>query len=689
MSDDQPPSEQLPIFNAVNFKGTSNQSLNFPIAQGVETFPSGIVFGDGTFQNTAAPSSGTFVQYPTAQGQVTFPSIAFADGTTQSTAANTSTNYIEFPTAQGLCSFPSGITNVGDITQLTGSTTLNSTTFNGTVSQAIGSTTLLNTTINGNSTFNGNLSQTTGNCTLQAAIINGSAEINGDTTIQTSFGTSSNANLVAQDNTTSRSIRLLPSVTAGAYNPGTEAGNIQILAFKNGSQGTETLELTTWSNTNSAVKIKPTSVEIGAGGTGVTGTSNIECDGTTVNVSPSLKVETNILLLEAALSSSSTLLGNSAISAGNYLTTLNPGSTATYALQQLSAGDNGSQSIIITAGGAFGQTKNTIQSYDSYRDSTLDLYLNPLGGDVFAPTVSTSDSSTKIATTAYVQNNLISYAPLASPALSGTPTAPTQTSTDNSTKIATTAFVQSHVATGYAPIDSPAFTGTPTAPTPSVSNNSTQLATTSFVQSLTNAGRGNPQPGYAVSAGYFYSGGVTELQTISFDLSNPAMNATLKQLCNVTLRITCRAEWDGPVGSPQYWNAVSNGEFILTVFPGRLPSSNWGSSRVYWANNSGGTPSSITGNVLTSALYSQTIWSFGSTIVGNSYVQPNGSNYNELQFCFEAPSGYNGNYSIQVEVIGSNVYWANGQGQVGVNFNNMTPTSGGGTSANYYPKLYG
>ncbi len=288
MSDDQPPSEQLPIFNPVNFKGTSNQSLNYPIAQGVETFPGGIVFGDGSFQNTAAPSTAAFVQYPTAQGQVTFPSIAFADGTTQSTAANTSTNYIEFPTAQGLCSFPSGITNVGDITQVTGSTSLNSTTFNGTITQAIGSTSLGNTTINGNSTLNGNFSQTTGNCSLQAAIIDGSADINGAATVTTNFGTSSNINLKAVDSTTSKSINLLPSVTAGAYNPATEAGDIQVLAFKSGSQNTETLDLTTWSSTNSAVKIKPTSVEIGAGGLGVTGTSNILCDGTTVNISPSV-----------------------------------------------------------------------------------------------------------------------------------------------------------------------------------------------------------------------------------------------------------------------------------------------------------------------------------------------------------------------------------------------------------------
>lgn len=41
-------------------------------------------------------------------------------------------------------------------------------------------------------------------------------------------------------------------------------------------------------------------------------------------------------------------------------------------------------------------------------------------GDATAPTQSTSDSSTKVATTAYVKNNLTSYAPLAGPTFSGT-----------------------------------------------------------------------------------------------------------------------------------------------------------------------------------------------------------------------------------------------------------------------------
>jgi hypothetical protein len=59
---------------------------------------------------------------------------------------------------------------------------------------------------------------------------------------------------------------------------------------------------------------------------------------------------------------------------------------------------------------------------------------------ITTPTPATSDNSTNVATTAYVQAQ--GYAPLASPAFTGTPTAPTATAGDNSTKLATTAYVQ-------------------------------------------------------------------------------------------------------------------------------------------------------------------------------------------------------------------------------------------------------
>lgn len=78
-------------------------------------------------------------------------------------------------------------------------------------------------------------------------------------------------------------------------------------------------------------------------------------------------------------------------------------------------------------------------------------------------------------------------APIASPALTGTPTAPTATTSSNTTQIATTAFTKAAIAAalaGYALLASPTFSGVPTAPTPATSDNSAKLATTAFVQAL-------------------------------------------------------------------------------------------------------------------------------------------------------------------------------------------------------------
>lgn len=108
-------------------------------------------------------------------------------------------------------------------------------------------------------------------------------------------------------------------------------------------------------------------------------------------------------------------------------------------------------------------------------------------------------------------------APLASPALTGVPTAPTAAAGTNTTQIATTAFVNAEIVadrpfeattanikmdgtqavgtlntvargdhvhptdTSRAPLASPALTGTPTAPTPATGTRTTQLATTAFV----------------------------------------------------------------------------------------------------------------------------------------------------------------------------------------------------------------
>ena len=101
-----------------------------------------------------------------------------------------------------------------------------------------------------------------------------------------------------------------------------------------------------------------------------------------------------------------------------------------------------------------------------------------LPGSPTTTTPAAGNSSTRIATTAFVANN---FAKLASPDFTGTPTAPTATAGTANTQIATTAFVATSVA-GFAPLASPAFTGTPTAPTPAAADDSTKIATTAWVR---------------------------------------------------------------------------------------------------------------------------------------------------------------------------------------------------------------
>jgi hypothetical protein len=108
-----------------------------------------------------------------------------------------------------------------------------------------------------------------------------------------------------------------------------------------------------------------------------------------------------------------------------------------------------------------------------------------LTGTPTAPTQATSDNSTKVATTAYVKADVTAatagLAPLASPTFTGTPSSPTASPGTSTTQIATTAFVAAADAL-LAPLASPTFTGAPAAPTPTTSDSTTKIATTEFVK---------------------------------------------------------------------------------------------------------------------------------------------------------------------------------------------------------------
>lgn len=111
---------------------------------------------------------------------------------------------------------------------------------------------------------------------------------------------------------------------------------------------------------------------------------------------------------------------------------------------------------------------------------TLNELASALGNDAnFATTVSTT---------------LGLKAPLASPALTGTPTAPTAAVDTNTTQLATTSYVMGQgylksatASTTYAPLASPALSGTPTTPTATKGTENTQVASTQFVQQAINS----------------------------------------------------------------------------------------------------------------------------------------------------------------------------------------------------------
>lgn len=89
------------------------------------------------------------------------------------------------------------------------------------------------------------------------------------TIIATNNGATSIPSLDVVDG--SKSMYFIPNSNAGAFNPATISGAETIVA-RGASSGAATLEMTTWSSTNSAVKVSPSSVSIGAGGTLVTPT---------------------------------------------------------------------------------------------------------------------------------------------------------------------------------------------------------------------------------------------------------------------------------------------------------------------------------------------------------------------------------------------------------------------------------
>lgn len=128
------------------------------------------------------------------------------------------------------------------------------------------------------------------------------------------------------------------------------------------------------------------------------------------------------------------------------------------------------------------------QRYDTAADWTsanLVLMSGEVGWESDTRKAKIGDGVTAWNALPYAVESLDTLAPLDSPDLTGSPTAPTPFTSDDSTRLATTEFVQNVVDDGnFAPLASPALTGNPTAPTPATADSDTSIATTAFVKSV-------------------------------------------------------------------------------------------------------------------------------------------------------------------------------------------------------------
>ena len=93
-----------------------------------------------------------------------------------------------------------------------------------------------------------------------------------------------------KDTTTGNLLSFLMNPTASAYNPMTQQ-SIPIIS-NNTLDNSSNLLITVWSATSTGLKISPSSILMGAGGSSSTPTSSVNCNGSTVEVAPSITYPT-------------------------------------------------------------------------------------------------------------------------------------------------------------------------------------------------------------------------------------------------------------------------------------------------------------------------------------------------------------------------------------------------------------
>lgn len=249
--------------------------------------------------------------------------------------------------------------------------------------------------------------------------------------------------------------------------------------------------------------------------------------------------------------------------------------TTEFVAESVSSSGGGSVTgVSVTSGNGFAGTVANPSSTPAITiETTVTGMLKGNGTAIEEATAGTdylTPSGSGAALTGITQSQVSGSAPLASPAFTGTPTAPTATSGTNTTQLATTAFVttaadnavtsaEGYTTTqlaSYAPLASPALTGTPTAPTASAGTDTTQIATTAFVaNALASVGAGSVSSVSVVSANGF-TGSVAD------DTTTPAI--TLETTISGILKGNGTAIEEATAGT-DYLTPTGNGSALTGI----------------------------------------------------------------------------------------------------------------------------
>ena len=181
-----------------------------------------------------------------------------------------------------------------------------------------------------------------------------------------------------------------------------------------------------------------------------TGTAKLTATGTGLNFDVNGVVGTGTPTISAAGSGySNPTIADDAYGGSYWLAAPSGAVTTVLVLRQpIYFGSTPPTTLALTARAASTGTGCVLNA--SWTSARTDLALNPSGGNVTAPTVPAGDSSTSVATTAWVRSftGTGAYLPLAGGTVTGATTfsaavtAPTPATADSSTAVATTAFVK-------------------------------------------------------------------------------------------------------------------------------------------------------------------------------------------------------------------------------------------------------